>query len=58
MGCVKTVWSGFPQKFFTDWSAPDNVFRGNHKTLKLTIILEDGVTEAEIFAVLAEGSKN
>lgn len=51
MGCVKTARSGFPQKFFTDWSEPDNVLRGSHKTLKTTIILEDGVTEAEIFAV-------
>ena len=51
MGCVKTATKLFHKKFFEEWSKGEDLQRGNHKTLKSTITLEDGVTVEPNFAV-------
>ena len=51
MGCVKTATKMFPKKYLQNWAQPDNVARGSHKTLQSTILLEDNIRTAPIFAV-------
>ena len=51
MGCVKTATRMFPKRFFEEWTKGEDLQRGNHKTLKSTITLEDGVTVEPVFAV-------
>ena len=51
MGCVKTACKLYPKKFFEEWSRGEDIQRGNHKTLKSFITLEDNVTVEPIFAV-------
>ena len=43
MGCVKTACKLYSNFFFEEWSLGEDLQRGNHKTLKSSIIWEDNV---------------